>query len=89
RLEQITPSPVVTVNRAVAEAKVFGPEVGLALLEQTAGVEQWHRYWSTMAAFLRQADRIDEADRAYRSALECEMNESDRRFLEGQLRSLV
>jgi RNA polymerase sigma-70 factor (ECF subfamily) len=89
RLEQITPSPVVTVNRAVAEAKVFGPEAGLALLEQTTGVEQWHLYWSTMAALLRQADRIDGAVRAYRSALECEMNESDRRFLEGQLRSLV
>jgi RNA polymerase sigma-70 factor (ECF subfamily) len=89
RLEQITLSPVVTVNRAVAEAKVFGPEAGLALLEQTTGVEQWHLYWSTMAALLRQADRIDGAVRAYRSALECEMNESDRRFLEGQLRSLV
>ena len=89
RLEQITPSPVVTVNRAVAEAKVFGPEAGLALLEQIQGVEHWHLYWSTLAALLRQAGRIDAAILAYRSALECDMNESDRRFLEGQLRSPV
>ena len=87
-LEQIAPSPVVTVNRAVAEAKVFGPEAAIELLERTTGVERWHLYWSTMAALHRQAGRIEEATRAYRSALECEMNDSDRRFLERRLRSL-
>jgi RNA polymerase sigma-70 factor (ECF subfamily) len=88
KLEQIAPSPVVSVNRAVAEAKVYGPDAGLALLERTAGVERWHLYWATLAALLRQAGRLAEATRAYRSALDCEMNDSDRRFLEGQLASL-
>lgn len=88
RLEQIAPSPVVRVNRAVAEARVFGPEAGLVLLERTDGVERWHLYWATLAALSRQAGRIDEAARAYRSALDCEMNDSDRRFLQEQLLSL-
>ncbi len=89
RLEQVAPSPVVRVNRAVAEAKVFGPDAGLALLERTEGVERWHLYWSTLAALQRQAGRPDRAARAYRAALECDPNDSDRRFLEEQLEQLT
>jgi RNA polymerase sigma factor (sigma-70 family) len=33
-LERMTGNPVVTLNRAVAEAMAYGPEVGLKLLEQ-------------------------------------------------------
>ena len=88
-LEQIAPSPVVTVNRAVAEAKVFGPAAGLALLEEVEGVERWHLYWSALAALHRQAGQIESASRAYRAALECEMNTSDRRFIEEQLTLLA
>ena len=80
-LEGITPGPVVRVNRAVAEAKVFGPQAGLELLEATEGVETWHLYWSARAEFLAQSGRTDEAVVSYRRALECPMNESDRRFL--------
>jgi predicted RNA polymerase sigma factor len=35
-LEQITPSPVVTLNRAVALAMVYGPQAGLRLLDRSA-----------------------------------------------------
>jgi len=87
-LDTITPTPVVRVNRAVAEAKVFGPEAGLDLLEGVAGVDAWHLYWSTRAELLRLADRRDEAGAAYRRALDCEMNESDRRFIEERHGSL-
>ncbi len=80
-LEAMTPTPVVRVNRSVAEAKVFGPGAGLELLEDVAGLERWHLYWSTRAEFLRQLGRLEEAREAYRAALGCEMNDSDRRFL--------
>jgi RNA polymerase sigma factor (sigma-70 family) len=33
-LERMTGNPVVTLNRAIAEAMAYGPEVGLKLLEQ-------------------------------------------------------
>jgi RNA polymerase sigma-70 factor (ECF subfamily) len=88
-LEQIASSPVVTVNRAVAEAMVYGPAAGLALLERVAGVERWHLYWSTLGALHRQAGQIESAVRAYRTALECEMNTSDRHFIGEQLQSLA
>ncbi|MGH9892752.1 MAG: RNA polymerase sigma factor, partial [bacterium] len=46
-LESFNDGPVIRVNRAIAESKVFGPEAGLDLLEDIAGVEGWHLYWST------------------------------------------
>jgi RNA polymerase sigma-70 factor (ECF subfamily) len=87
-LESFNDGPVIRVNRAVAESKVFGPEVGLELLKGIAGVESWHLYWSARADFLRQLGRWGEAAAAYRSALAGTMNDADRRFLEGRLASL-
>jgi RNA polymerase sigma-70 factor (ECF subfamily) len=87
-LESFNDGPVIRVNRAVAESKVFGPEVGLELLKGIAGVESWHLYWSARADFLRQLGRWVEAAAAYRSALAGTMNDADRRFLEGRLASL-
>jgi RNA polymerase sigma-70 factor (ECF subfamily) len=85
RLEAYQPSGIVRVNRAVAEAEVSGPERGLELLDSVEGAERWHLWWSTRADFLRRLDRADEAAGAYRSALACEMNDSDRKFLERRL----
>jgi RNA polymerase sigma-70 factor (ECF subfamily) len=87
-LESFNDGPVVRVNRAVAESKVFGPEAGLELLEGISGVETWHLYWSARADFLSQLGRRIEAAAAYRSALAGNMNDADRRFLEGRLASL-
>lgn len=86
-LEPLAPGPVTRVNRAVAEAKVFGPEQGLALLEGHE-MERWHLYWSARAEFLRQSGAADAARLALESALSCDMNESDRRLLTGRLAAL-
>lgn len=87
-LETMAPTPVVRTNRAVAEAKVFGPREGLAVLVTIQGVDDWHLYWSTEAELLRQAGEPAGAAASYRRALECEMNDSDRRFLEKRLREV-
>lgn len=87
-LESMTPLPVVRVNRAVAEAKVFGPAEGLAVLDAVEGVDGWHLYWSTRAEFLRQLGHTDLAREAFARALACEMNDSDRRFLTGRIGAL-
>lgn len=87
-LESMMPSGAVRVNRAVAEAKVFGPQEGLDLLDSVENLGHWHLYWSVRADFLRQlGDRAAAVD-AYRRALACEMNNTDRHFLEGRLESL-
>jgi RNA polymerase sigma-70 factor, ECF subfamily len=87
-LEHRVPTPVVRVNRAVAEAEVHGAAVGLAMLDDllcddiSADVTRWHLYWATRADFLRRLDRISESIEAYDAALNCSPNESDRRFLQ-------
>jgi len=89
-LEQRWPTPVVRVNRAVAVAEVCGPRAGLDLLTDLAGgtAERWHLYWSTRADFLRRLGDTAAAAEAYRQALACPCNDSDRRFLTRRLTEL-
>ncbi len=92
-LEGIAPTPVVRVNRAVATCFAEGPQRGLDALdslppEQSEELANWHLYWSTRADFLRRLDRLDTAANAYRHALTCPTNDTDRRFLEGRLRDV-
>lgn len=87
-LETMLPSGVVRTNRAVAEAKVFGPDEGLRVLGEVSGLEEWHLYWTTDAELRRQAGDLSAAAFSYRRALRCEMNDADRRFVEQRLRQL-
>jgi RNA polymerase sigma-70 factor (ECF subfamily) len=89
-LEGYQPTPVVRVNRAVAEAEAAGPAVGLAVLEaldadQRTAVEAWHLYWATRADLHRRLGQRATAAADYRRALDCPTNDSDRRFLLGRL----
>ncbi|MFP3913607.1 MAG: RNA polymerase sigma factor, partial [Actinomycetota bacterium] len=84
-LEQMTPLPVVQVNRAVAEAKVFGAEAGLEVLGAVRGMDDWHLYWSTRAELLWESGDRTGAEAALRRSLDCSMNDTDRRFLERRL----
>lgn len=88
-LEQMTPLPVVQVNRAVAEAKVFGAEAGLEVLGSVTGMDDWHLYWSTRAELLWESGDRTRAEDAFRRSLDCSMNETDRQFLERRLRELA
>jgi RNA polymerase sigma-70 factor, ECF subfamily len=87
RLARLQPSPVVELNRAVAVAMSEGPERGLELLD---GLELpgYHLFHATRGDLLRRLERREEAAAAYRNALACEMNRSDRVFLEGRLREV-
>jgi RNA polymerase sigma-70 factor (ECF subfamily) len=90
-LEERWPTSVVRVNRAVAVAEIAGPQAGLQLLDTLAGsaAERWHLYWSTRADFHRRLGDLDAATHAYRNALDCPSNDSDRRFLERRLADLL
>ncbi|MCZ0961094.1 RNA polymerase sigma factor [Paracoccus benzoatiresistens] len=69
-LEQVAPSPVVTLNRAVAVMKRHGPETALALTQPLAqplnGYFYYHGFRGTL---LRQLGRIAEAREAFGQAL--------------------
>lgn len=66
-LEELTGSPVVRLNRAVAVAEADGPLAGLALLDGV--VLAGHRLPATRAELLARAGRLDEARTAYDEAI--------------------
>ncbi len=87
-LFQLTPTPVIALNRVAAHAMARGPEAGLALLNSVQGLEQYHLYHSTRGDLLRRTLRLSEAQAAYESALECVTNDIERAFLERRLASV-
>jgi RNA polymerase sigma-70 factor, ECF subfamily len=87
-LERLTPSPIVTLNRAVALAMAEGPERGLALVERI-DLPDYHLLHAARADLLRRLGRNEEAASAYRAALSLEMNAGDRAFLERRLEEVV
>jgi RNA polymerase sigma-70 factor (ECF subfamily) len=88
RLEQLTGSPIVTVNRAVALAEIEGPEPALALLDGL-GLDGYPYFHSTRADLLRRLGRHDEARAAYARAAELVETEPERRFLQSRLSELA
>lgn len=69
-LERQQPSPVVTLNRAVAVAKIEGPAAALALIEPLAPRLQGYFYFfGARGAFLRQLGRHEEARAAFNQAI--------------------
>jgi RNA polymerase sigma-70 factor (ECF subfamily) len=84
RLEDITSSPVVTMNRAIAVAELEGPQAGLALLDRLE-LEDYRYYHSTRADLLRRLGRDDGARAAYERALELTQAGPEQRFLERRL----
>jgi RNA polymerase sigma-70 factor (ECF subfamily) len=69
-LERLQPSPVITLNRAVAVAKAHGPAAALAVIEplgeQLSGYFHFH---GVKGALLRQLGRSDEARAAFQAAI--------------------
>jgi RNA polymerase sigma-70 factor (ECF subfamily) len=88
RLEEITNSPVVTMNRAIALAELEGPEAALALLDGL-DLPGYRYYHSTRADLLRRLGRDDEARAAYARALELTERGPESRFLEARLADLA
>jgi RNA polymerase sigma-70 factor (ECF subfamily) len=87
RLEQLTSSPVVTMNRAIAIAELEGPQAALALLDGL-DLDQYRYYHSTRADLLRRLGQDDQARAAYTRALELSQPGPERRFLESRLADL-
>jgi RNA polymerase sigma-70 factor (ECF subfamily) len=87
KLEDITSSPVVTMNRAIAVAELEGPRAALALLDRLE-LGDYRYYHSTRAEVLRRLGRDYEARAAYARALELTQPGPERQFLESRLADL-
>ena len=91
-LARIAPSPVVSLNRAVAIAMADGPAVGLALVDQVAAegtLDDHLLLHSTRADLLRRLDRPAEARVAYERALALAPTGPEARFLHRRLDELL
>lgn len=90
-LERMQPSPVVSLNRAVAVAMTQGPKPALALMDALAAggdLENYHLLYSARADLLRRLGDREGAAKNYRRALALVTHDSERRFLERRLREV-
>lgn len=87
-LEQLTGSPIVALNRAVAVAMADGPQPALTLIDSLASsgdLDNYHLLHAARADLQRRMGSRAEAAKNYKRALELVTNESERRFLERRL----
>jgi RNA polymerase sigma-70 factor (ECF subfamily) len=88
RLAELTPSPVVDLNRAVAVSMSEGLEEGLALMDAIDRLESYYLLHSARADLLRRLGRTSESSAAYTRALELAPSDVERDFLRGRLAEL-
>ncbi|MGA3236756.1 MAG: RNA polymerase sigma factor [Bryobacteraceae bacterium] len=90
-LERVQPSPIVSLNRAVAVAMVEGPQPALAIVDSLAAsgdLDGYHLLHAARADLLRRAGSSVAAAESYTRALALVTNGSERRFLERRLREV-
>jgi RNA polymerase sigma-70 factor (ECF subfamily) len=85
-LERLTPSPVVTLNRAVAVSKVKGPEAALDMIEPlTSALSGYFYFFGVKGAMLQQLGRNDEARVAFDRAIALANNAAEAAHIRSQL----
>jgi RNA polymerase sigma-70 factor (ECF subfamily) len=87
RLERLTGSAVVALNRAVAVAEAGAPEQALELVD-SLDLGEYRYLHSTRAELLRRLGRDDEAREAFERALRLAATDVERRFLARRLSEL-
>ena len=84
-LAELTPSPVIELNRAVAIAMAFGPAAGLEIVDELAvggWLDGYHLLPSARGHLLEQLGRREEARNEYRLAASMTKNSRERELLE-------
>lgn len=83
-LAQLTPSPVVELNRAVAVAMAFGPAAGLELIDKLTSepsLKAYHLLPSVRGDFLFKLGRFNEAQLEFERAAKLTQNARERELL--------
>lgn len=89
-LVELTGSPVVELNRAVAVSMAFGPEAALPLvdaLQQSGELERYHLLHGVRGELLSRLNRFAEARKEYERALEMTANERERAVLTERIKA--
>jgi RNA polymerase sigma factor (sigma-70 family) len=88
-LAQLTPSPIVELNRAVAVAMAFGPAAGLELIDgltSEPSLKAYHLLPSVRGDFLFKMGRLAEAQQEFQRAATLTQNARERELLLGRAR---
>nr|WP_284339990.1 RNA polymerase sigma factor [Devosia nitrariae] len=83
-LMELSPTPVVALNRAVAIGMAEGPAAGLALVDELTAegaLKAYHLLPSVRAEFLSRLERFGEAEAEYRRAASMAQNARERDLL--------
>jgi predicted RNA polymerase sigma factor len=91
-LAQLSPSPVVELNRAVAVAMESGPSAGLELvdaLRSESSLRNYHLLPSVRGHLLSQLGRFDEARVEFERAASLTQNARERELLLDRARALT
>ena len=89
-LAQISPSPVVELNRAVAVAMAFGPAAGLELVDALTAersLQNYHLLPSVRGDLLKKLNRFDEARAEFARAASLTQNARERELLLERVRA--
>jgi RNA polymerase sigma-70 factor (ECF subfamily) len=86
QLYELTPTPVVALNRAVALAEVRGPAAGLAAVDglRSPALDSYYLFHAARADLLRRLRRDGEAKAAYATARSLTANPAEQAFLDAQ-----
>jgi RNA polymerase sigma-70 factor (ECF subfamily) len=85
-LERLQPSPVITLNRAVAVSKLHGAEVALALVEPLGPqLASYFHYHGLRGALLLQLSRDEEARVSFQRAIALANTAAEAAFIRMQL----
>jgi predicted RNA polymerase sigma factor len=83
-LAQLTPSPVIELNRAVAISMAFGPGAGLELIDallSEPSLKNYHLLPAVRGDFLFKLNRFAEAQAEFEHAATLTQNSREREFL--------
>jgi RNA polymerase sigma factor (sigma-70 family) len=86
-LNQVTPSPVIELNRAVAVSMAQGPQAALPIvdaLRAAPALENYHLLYGVRGDILRKLGRHDEANDEFRKAAGLTRNAREKAFLLGR-----
>ena len=88
QLQEIAPSPLTTLNRAIAIGRASGAKAGLEALNEVSGLDNYHLLHAARGTFAAECGEKAAAIAHFRQALAKAIVSSEREFLVGQIRRL-
>ncbi|MEF2976930.1 RNA polymerase sigma factor [Subtercola sp. YIM 133946] len=88
QLAVLAPSPIVSLNHAVAVSMADGARAGLAMLDAVDGLDEYYLLWAARGEMLERAGSRPEAIDALRRARALALNPAEQRHLDRRLAAL-